>query len=213
MKKVKRKRCVECNKLFTPFKTTQKVCGYECSLTYLETAKKEKEKRIKEVDRWIQEKVTIDWSKKLQVKINLIIRLIDKGLPCLARGTYAKQIHAGHVYARGGNQTIRYNLHNIHRQSAQSNHYQNDDGLLREGIIKEYGQEYMDFISELRQCKALNFSNEEYKELTKKASKIASKLKKANNIYTRKERLELRNEINFELGIYEDIFCFFNIKH
>jgi len=88
----------------------------------------------------------VDWKPKLQMKINLIVRLIDKGLPCLARGVNAKQMHGGHIFSRGSNRTMRYNLHNIHRQSAQSNHFQNDDGLLREGLSNEYGYEYMDFI-------------------------------------------------------------------
>ena len=36
----------------------------------------------------------------------------------------ANQMHAGHVYSRGSNPMLRFNLHNIHRQSAQSNHFQ-----------------------------------------------------------------------------------------
>ena len=150
-----------------------------------------------------------DWSKKLQVKINYIIRLIDKGLPCLARNIKAKQIHAGHVFARGGNQTIRYNLHNIHRQSAQSNHYQNDDGLLREGLINEYGQDYMNFIGELRQTPTLKYSNDQYKEFTKKASKIALRIKQINEPYNKLERIDIRNKVNIDLGIYDDKFCEF----
>lgn len=150
-----------------------------------------------------------DWSKELQVKVNLIVRLIDKGLPCLARNYFPKKYDAGHVYARGGNQTIRFNLHNIHRQSAQSNHFQNDDGLLREGLTKEYGQEYMNFVSELRRTPQLHISNPEFHELYKKASKIALRLKKSDNEYVLEDRIRLRNSINKELGIYDNEFCHF----
>ena len=74
-----------------------------------------------------EKSLNTDWGPKLQDVVNAIVRTIDKDLLCLARNKRG-QMHAGHVYARGGNATIRYNLHNIHRQSAQSNHHQNDDG-------------------------------------------------------------------------------------
>lgn len=151
-----------------------------------------------------------DWSKKLQLKINEIVRLIDFGLPCLARGIYPNQIHAGHVYARGGNQPIRFHLHNIHRQSAQSNHYQNDDGLLREGITKEYGQDYIDYISGLRQIIPLKYRNEDYRIFYKKACQIANNLRKNTSAPLPVEnRIRLRNDINIEMGIYPEQCCKF----
>lgn len=165
--------------------------------------KKKEEKQIKND--------IVDWKSKLQIKINEIVRLIDVGLPCLAKGIHANQMHAGHVYARGGNQTIRYNLHNIHRQSAQSNHFQNDDGLLREGLAKEYGQEYMDFISELRQTPHLEYKNHEYLEFTKRASKIVLELKKRGLTNDLKDRIKLRNDINNKLEIYDKKYCEFKI--
>lgn len=150
---------------------------------------------------------TTNWKNELQNEINKITRLIDAGLPCLARNYVPKQMHAGHVYARGGNNTIRYNLHNIHRQSAQSNRFQNDDGLLREGVAKEYGQDYLNFISELRQTPQLTLKQIEYEQLTRKAQKIVLKLKKEGKPYSLEERIKLRNEINLELGIYELKYC------
>lgn len=149
-----------------------------------------------------------DWSKKLQTEVNSIVRTIDKGLTCLARNQRG-QIHAGHVYARGGNSTIKYNLHNIHRQSAQSNHHQNDDGKLREGVVNEYGSDYMEFISNLRRTPMLNFSNAEYRVLTTKARKILKSLKEEDRIYSLSERIEMRNRINIELKIYDKEYCVF----
>jgi hypothetical protein len=151
-----------------------------------------------------------DWNKKLQTKINLIVRLIDFNQPCLAKNKLANQMHAGHVFSRGSNPMLRFNLHNIHRQSAQSNHFQNEDGLFREGIIKEYGILYFEFISNLRQIKDLKISNDTYIELYKKASKTALKLAKEKKEYTLNERFQLRNEINKELNIYDIKFCQFN---
>ncbi|MFL1896832.1 recombination protein NinG [Aquimarina sp. 2-A2] len=165
--------------------------------------KKEKKKRIEE-----KKKIT-DFSTKLQTAINKIVRLLDIGLPCLARNYHANQMHAGHVFSRGSNKTMRFNLHNIHRQSAQSNHYQNEDGLLREGLKNEYGEKYFDFISSLRRTEALKFTNVEYEEFYRKACKIANRLKKEGNNYNLKERIYQRNLINKELGIYEDEYCEF----
>jgi len=171
--------------------------------------KKEIVKKVKTETREQKDKIK-DWSKELQKKINIIVRLIDKDLPCLATQRIAKQFHAGHVFARGGNQTIRFNLHNIHRQSAQSNHFQNDDGLLREGVVREYGIEYMTFISELRRTPALNYSNEDYHQFYKKASHIVLRLQKLDVSYDNLNRLIQRDKINHELGIYSFEYCAFN---
>lgn len=169
--------------------------------------KKEFEKKEKTQTKEQKDKMK-DWSKELQKKINIIVRLLDKGLSCLATQRIANQFHAGHIFARGGNQSIRFNLHNIHRQSAQSNHFQNDDGLLREGIVREYGQEYMTFISELRRTPALKYSNEQYHQFYKKASEIVLRLIKDDKEYSDWERLAKRDIINSELGIYDVEYCF-----
>ena len=174
---------------------------------FLPKVKQVVERRKKIEHKALKDKLT-NWSSKLQDEVNKIVRLIDKDLPCLARKT-GGQMHAGHVFARGGNQTIRYNLHNIHRQCARSNHFQNDDGLLREGIVEEYGSDYMAFISELRKTPALNLSNSEYKELYYKAKKIVLRLKKADLNYSLDNRIIIRNKINKELGVYSLEFCIF----
>ncbi len=160
--------------------------------------KKEKNREIRD-----RKESIIDYSKKLQTKINEIVRLIDIGQPCLARGHHAKQIHAGHVYSRGSSPTIKFNLHNIHRQSAQSNHFQNEDGLLREGLVKEYGLKYFEYVSSLRQTEALQYSNEEFKVFYGIACKIAIELRKTGGINNKEQRLQIRTELNKRLGIYK----------
>lgn len=166
-------------------------------------------KKVKSENKKKEKIENTDWNKKLQSRINEIARLIDIGLSCLARGYHADQMHGGHIFSRGSNQTIRFNLHNIHRQSAQSNHFQNEDGLLREGLINEYGEKYYKFIGELRQTPAIKYTNEELHIFYKKADSIAKELKKQGNTFNLKERLEMRNRINYELGIYEDKYCFY----
>lgn len=156
--------------------------------------------------KWNKTKKTVNAKSKdkLQDQVNRIVRLIDNGLPCLAKEYHPKQMHAGHIFSRGSERGIRYNLHNIHRQSAQSNHFQNEDGLLREKLKKEYGVPYYNFISGLRRFKGLKFTDDEYYSVYLKARKIANRLEKQGFQYSLLDRIRLRNEINKELGIYPD---------
>lgn len=210
-------RCIECNVKFKPKYFLQKFClqnetCIDASVKYVMEFNSTKaiEKRHKEI------KVEVEnlgvFKERLQIKIQEIIRIIDKGLPCLATGVVPKQIHGGHVFARGGNSYMAMNLHNIHRQSAQSNHFQNDDGLMKEGIKNEYGEEYLEFISNLRRTPCPEITSFEYMTIYKKACKIANKLIKLNLTYSLKKRIELRNEINLELGIYTSEYCKFEIQ-
>jgi len=192
-----------------------KMCCYPSWLLESENGKIKMQKAILKASKPKFDKVkakenTTDWNKKLQSKINEIVRLIDKDQPCLAKGIHAKQMHAGHVFSRGSNPMLRFNLHNIHRQSAQSNHFQNEDGLFREGIVKEYGYTYFNFISELRKIKDLKITTDEYIEYYRNASRICLYLKKENKIYDIYMRFHLRNSINLSLGIYSYSNCTFN---
>ena len=207
-------RCIECNIKFKSKYFLQKFCldnetCIDASVKYVMEFNSQKsiEKRHKEI------KVNIEnsgvFKDRLQTKIQEITRLIDKGLPCLATGVIPKQMHGGHVFARGGNSYMAMNLHNIHRQSAQSNHFQNDDGLMKEGIKNEYGEEYLEFISNLRRTPCPEISPLEYGVIYKKSCKVANKLIKLNLAYPLKKRIELRNEINLELGIYSSEYCIF----
>lgn len=216
--KTPKKKCKICKLPFEPKNvSTEVVCQeYNCRVTYAmqvvekQRIVKQKEQKRKNLEEKEKLKTAVtNWKSKLQDEINKIVRLIDKGLLCLAKNK-GGQIHAGHIYARGGNQYIRYNLHNIHRQNAQSNHFQNDDGLLREGLIKEYGSEYMDFISDLRRTPRPKYKDYEYQNFTLHAKKIVLKLTKLQKQYSLKQRIELRNQINLELGIYEEEYCVFD---
>lgn len=210
MKKVYPRKCLNCKEKFIPVNQNNTVCSTKCAIEYSKAAqKKKKEKEWKKEKAVLKDKTT-NWKKELQKSINKIVRLIDKDLPCLARNING-QIHAGHIYSVGSNQTIRFNLHNIHRQCAQSNHFQNDDGLLREGLVNEYGAEYMDFISCLRRTPKIEHNTLELKDIVLKARKIALSLSKSDLNYSLKNRILMRNKINQELGIYPIEFCIFEL--
>jgi len=195
-------RCNKCNAkwlLLTPEGLTK----LKRTVTKVEAETKRKHRAEKE-------KVK-DWKPELQSKVNEIARLIDYGLPCLATLRYGK-MHGGHVYSRGSSPNIKFNLHNIHRQKAQSNHFQADDGLMREGLISEYGQAYLDWLNVIRQqTPPTKLSNEDYHELTKKARRLI-RLYGEPRVNTPAERIELRNEFNAKLEIYENKFCLYGNK-
>lgn len=156
----------------------------------------------------------INYSAKLQSKIQELARLIDIGLPCLARGTHPNQMHGGHVFSKGHHKTIAFNLHNIHRQSAQSNHFGNEDGLFRDGLIKEYGLDYFEFISSLRQTPSIKLTNEEYKNKYRLASKLVRDLRARGYVSkSAEERIEMRNAANRLLNIYCDKYSIYNDKN
>ena len=170
---------------------------------------KKRTAEVKKKEKKEEKESFIDWPSKLQNKVNEIIRLIDIGMPCLARGYHPKMIHAGHIYSRGSNSSMKFNTHNIHRQSAQSNHFQNEDGLLREGLVKEYGVKYFEFLSSCRGTKDLRFYSHEYHDFYKKACKIALEYKRNGDLFTTEQRILERNKVNKSLGIYEEKYCVF----
>lgn len=150
-----------------------------------------------------------DWKKDLQIKVQHIARLIDNHQPCLTlTPEQVKKIRkkpkmdGGHIYTKGGNSQMRFNLHNIHRQSSRSNRLQADDPLMREGIIREYGQEYMDFISSLRSFEVPKLSQLEYKEAYYRCLIIINALKKEDKVFGQYDRIMMRNRFNYEIGIY-----------
>lgn len=158
-----------------------------------ETSLKTQKKALREA--------TTNWKKKLQDEVQLIARLIDAQLPCLARGIFGKMA-GGHVFSKGGHAQMRFSLHNIHRQCFMSNGKQSDDGLMREKLAEEYGSDYADFVSGLRKYDVPKLKDWEYQQIYYTARKISNRLNKEAKVYSLEERIEKRNEVNLLLGIY-----------
>ncbi len=200
-------KCIECKTLFKKSKSTQKACSFSCAIAI---AKKQTKKEQKVKDKKLKESIT-DYKKKLQSKIQEIARLIDYGQVCLARQNTPKQAHGGHLFHRSGNENFAMNLHNIFLQSAQSNHFGNDDGIMRDGVVREFGEPYLEFIRGLKSTPTVKRSNEEHKEIYEVACSISNRLKKNPIVLSPNDRIVQRNLINTELGIYEQKYCEFKI--
>lgn len=181
--------------------------GQEMLLNTLKRAKNETQRKVKE--KFKQMKAKIETPDKyrarvLQKKINKIARLIDIGLPCICGGV-GQRLEAGHFHSVGANRSLALNLHNIHRQSHVSNHWKSGDEIAyRNGLINEYGQDYLDYIEGLKSLPPLNLSLEEMKEVSKRANEVLRTYYPTP--LTAKERIEMRNKINNELGIYKNNF-------
>ncbi len=145
----------------------------------------------------------------LQPIINEIARLIDYGQSCIATGNFGK-MNGGHYISVAANRTTALNLHNIHIQSFESNHFKSGDSIkYRHGLIERYGNGYFEYIEYIQRHKALHLKKADIIEIALKASSIRSELKKNIEQRTPCQRIELRNEINLKLGIYDYEFCVF----
>lgn len=219
----KKKKCRICKSQFIPKNDFIPVCDeIDCKTQYAISVveKQKKQKEIAEKKKRSEEKkqMSIDImsddkyrSKVLQPVFNEIARLIDFGQPCIATENYGKE-NGGHYISVGANRTICLNLHNIHIQSFESNHWKSGDTIkYQSGIRKVYGEEYLEFMDGLQKHPPIQLRKNVMIELYEKACKVRNKLRKNEAIRTPKQRIELRNQINLELGIYQEEYCVFDI--
>ena len=81
---------------------------------------------------------------------------------------------------------------------------------MREGLIREYGQDYMDFVDQLKQTRPIKLTQDDYIKSFNIATHIEKTLKKENRTYSLEERIQKRNDINIKLNIYNYDKCIFN---
>lgn len=143
-------------------------------------------------------------AKYVQPVINEIARLIDYGQPCLATGLYDNKMNAGHYMSVASNRTICLNLHNLHNQSFESNHWKSGDNLkYRQGLIDTYGIEYLEKVEALKKIQPVHLSRQDFERIRDIAMEIRNELKNTLRIRTPRERIELREILNCRLGIYK----------
>lgn len=219
--KTPKKKCRICKESFEPKNNFIPVCdNVDCKTKYamsvVEKQKKSQEAKERKSRADQKKQLTIDMmsddkyrSKVLQPVINEIARLIDFGQPCIATENYGKE-NGGHYISVGANRTICINLHNIHIQSFESNHWKSGDTLKYQGGIRRvYGEEYLAFMDGLQKHPPIQLRKNQMIEIYENACKIRLKLRKNEKIRSPKERIELRNQTNLELGVYQEEFCVF----
>ena len=153
-RKLNRKKCKECRKLFQPLSSFHPCCSVPCAIEWAKTKeckayhsdneKKEARKARKEYN----EGKKSYWVGKLQIEFNKFIRNRDKRLPCISCGKTRIQtakmqgsnFHAGHFKTRGARPELRFDESNCHKQCAHCNvHLSGNLAEYRKNLIKKIG--------------------------------------------------------------------------
>ena len=173
-----------------------------------------KEKLNRELSEWrpkqkvLKKEVDVKKNKKLlQNEINKLARKIDLhfGYDCICcNKKFQGQIDGCHFHNVGGNENIRYNLHNIHAGRAYCNQYDSEHkARYPNGLIGRYGLEYFNMVKiELpKKYNYLGLKGNEIHEALTLARKLNRNFDKIKNNY--KNSIELRNYCNNFIGIYK----------
>lgn len=207
----------ECKEKFTATYFLEKYCKKdgckEIEARLLLEKARAKQKKAKD-DAWKAEKAkhvntleTLPEAKnKLQIEINHIARLIDKDVSCMMCNTPNYERKNGcHYHSVGSNDTIRFNLLNIHIgcHSCNGEKGGNQHGYdLR--LIDVYGRERWELIkfTMVSQHKYLGITKQECHEVRAEAMKIVKELKKSDLVYPVEMRWSMRESLNKRLGLY-----------
>lgn len=168
----------------------------------------------KKADEWKEEKKVMveniktlpEYKKDLELEINAIVRLLDRGHDCISGGfEWGKyKVHAGHLYSVGSSPSIRFHLLNIFGQSEHDNlHLHGNGAIYLERIKVVFGKEVFDEISDLRHAYPVLKANvSEIKEATVIARQIKKSLIKMDTFFEIEERINLRKTYNKMIGLY-----------
>lgn len=202
MKEIKPKFCKVCKDQFQPYKSTDRFCSNQCAHVYV--GQVEIDKRVKKM----KESIKFDNAHKtLQELVNKIVRLLDKGHPCITSnkpfGQYT--VHAGHFYSVGAYPALRYNLLNIYAQSDSENTHKSGNGVVYGVRLKEvFGSDIRDEIEGLAaKYPSLHLSKLEASEKCKTARNIIKGLESMEALISTEMRITLRKRLNESLGIYK----------
>lgn len=204
--KTKPRKCKFCKVKFLPtYTTVQPVCSYKCAIAYSRRLEEKQDKaRTKELRAKLE--THSDYEEKLQKVVNAIARKIDEGKPCISSGRYKGLMNGGHYIAVAANNSIRFNLHNIHKQSFSDNHHKssNRDGY-DEGLKARYGQEYFEYVKyELTaQYPSIKLSIPELKEAIKNARRVLKELQYYTGKLSLPSLIDTRTYANQQIGIYK----------
>jgi len=166
MKPIKLKKCKICKNEFSPFQTTQRVCGVSCSLVHArEKENKKNTAKHQELKREFKLNDIKLRKKTAQAAFNKFIRLRDKSLPCIScQRHHSGQYHAGHFKTTGAHSELRFNEDNCHKQcSVCNNHLSGNIENYRPNLIKKIGRKAFDILEGPHSIK--KYSPADYKEI------------------------------------------------
>lgn len=196
-------KCRYCKTKFTPKKFLLKFCLQtdDCRLAAaeygLEQARKQWNKRKKEIRKTLPAKKNY-----LQMEINKLSRTIDlyyygNCIDCGKELRDDRQAHGAHFHDVGSHNTLRYNLHNIHAATSHCNKYDSNHKVgYREGLIRRYGGEYLDFVDGLKSIRfRAAFDKDEKLKVVRKLIREFD-----GSLYS--DGCQARDAMNSQIGIY-----------
>ena len=143
-----------------------------------------------------------DLKKKLQNRINKIVRLIDTDKGCIScehgwNSNWTRQRHAGHRLSVGSHSNLRFHLFNIFVQCSICNNWKSsNDREYDKGLIKHYGKQTLELAKSLNvKHPNLKLCKTDLEEIIKTANKIIKEINLGKDFS--------RDEINNLLNIYE----------
>lgn len=196
--KVKTHRnCDNCGTEFKRINSFQRYCGSACM------REKEGYPEKKPKNTTPKEKGLSDYKSDLQTWINTIVKLIDKGHPCIAQPNIKSiRIEAGHCVGRGANETLRYNLLNIWAESHENNQRTQDSSAFKAGLENIYGKVFLIELEALKSHPPIKLTVDEIKQKISICKSISAWLKIQDRKFSNTERMYLRRKFNSEIGIY-----------
>lgn len=169
-------------------------CSAQCTIDY-------SKQKVKEKD---QEKVKsiTEWKDELQVVINwVVVNGLDLDKPCISHPEKPKLFdwHAGHCYSVGSCGDLRFNFHNIHKQSDNANIDHGGGPAYFFGLSERYGSNYLEMVLGLKlkwkgiakNCYTISNIKDVYLPNARRLKKDIQK----GHIYT-------REQLNEMIGIY-----------
>lgn len=173
--------------------------------------KSERRKEIQQLKKdWkIKKKSPIQ---ELQMEINKIIRLIDKGHLCISELTpLGVKYDAGHFFSVSGHSTLRFHLFNIYAQSVRGNQHKYGNGAgYSLGLSTTFGNNHLEYVLSLPiKHTILKLSTFEMEGKIKIARQIIKEIeleikkRDFDRPFTTEERLILRAKYQKKLAIYE----------
>ncbi len=148
-------KCKQCKRVFTPFNSTIKVCGYNCAIEWGKLhPKKTSIKRVSsQIKSEAKEKLETYSQRVNKVKVifQKWIRERDKDLPCISCGaTKASSWHASHFKKAELYSGVIFNELNVWRACSKCNIYLNGNELnYRKNLVKKFGSKIVEQLEDL----------------------------------------------------------------
>ena len=171
----KPKKCKNCLKLFTPYRSLQIVCSVKCSFEYGSKLKEKKEQKDWKERKKVMKKDMLtksDYIKILQQLVNRFVRQRDGNYCISCDAPINGKVDAGHLFSVGNYPSVRFDLRNINSQCIKCNQF-NGGSILeyRENLIKKIGQKEFDELDKLAHQNRM-FDIEEIKQMIQKFKEL-----------------------------------------